>query len=119
MHRIGMQLGIELDQAVEEFGLENVLDMLQENKCNPNYEVLSRVPVFDLAKYLIQGYSYPKTPEQTLHHLVEWVDTYDQHTPPRTKNSSYRKGRREVLIELKTKMAECGIFDQRTGEIKI
>ncbi|MGV6935899.1 hypothetical protein ACWA2B_10330 [Paenibacillus sp. CMM36] len=65
-HTVTRELGLALDAAIEEFTIEGVLDVPKHfdrwsNECIP----LNDVSTYQLAKYIIEGYEYPKINEDS------------------------------------------------------
>jgi len=111
-HSVSKELGLALDAAIEEFTLKGVLDVPKQfdkwcNKCEP----LNDISTYELAKYVVEGYEYPKTKEESIDLFLEWFKYYNVHVPYLTRNSSYRRGRRETLEEVEKKLIELGIVN--------
>lgn len=65
MNVVSREIGVALDKAIEEFTLEGVLDVSKHfdkwvNECKP----LNKISTYQLAKYIIEGYEYPKKSEK-------------------------------------------------------
>ena len=110
-HLVSQKLGVALDEAIKVYGIEVVLDIKKEGEmwegvCEP----LKEIPTLQFAKYLIEGYDYPKSTEESVMMFVEWFDSYNEHVHFPTKNSSYRRGRRHTLEEVKNKLMECSLL---------
>lgn len=101
-----------MDAAIKEFTLHGVLDVVPKNfdKWSNDCEPLNDISTYQLASYIIEGYSYPKSTEESLEIFVNWINNYNTDIPLQTKNSSYRKGRREVLTNIESKLNELGLL---------
>lgn len=111
-HQVSIELGKALDAAIKEFTLEGVLDVPKyfdtwAKECEP----LNKVSTYKIAKYIIEGYEYPKTKEEAIDSFVEWLKEYNLNVPYPTKNSSYRRGRRNTLEEIEGKLKQLGIIN--------
>lgn len=112
-HSVSREIGIALDLAIKEYTLENILDVkLKLGEFQGQYAILNDVKAFDLAKYLIEGYEYSRTKEETIEVFVDWLKDFQLHVPYPTKNSSYRRGRRETLAEVEKKLVEFHLLKQ-------
>lgn len=115
-HRVSIELGRALDAAIEEFTLEGVLDVPKHfDKWTRDCEPLNKISTYQLAKYIIEGYEYPKTKEEAIDSFTEWLREYNINVPYPTKNSSYRRGRRNTLEEIEDKLRELGIINDWNG----
>lgn len=109
-HNVDRELGLALDCAIKEYTVEGVLDAPKKfYQWSGHCEPLNRVNTFQLAKYIIEGYDYPKSKEETIATFTEWLKNFNIHTPPISSNSSYRKGRKHVLEEIDKKLIELKI----------
>lgn len=112
-HSVSREIGVALDLAIKEYTLENVLDIkVKFGEFQGQYTILNDLKAFDLAKYLIEGYEYPRTKEETIEVFVDWLKDFQYHVPYPTKNSSYRRGRRETLAEIQKKLVELELHNQ-------
>lgn len=109
-HIVKREIGLALDAAIEEFTIEGVLDVpKQYDKWSNNCEPLNNISTYLLAKYIIEGYEYPKTREELITVFIDWLEDYNYHTPYPTKNSSYRRGRRHLKEDIEKKLIELGL----------
>ncbi|OME55514.1 hypothetical protein BSK59_13640 [Paenibacillus odorifer] len=106
-HRVTRELGLALDAAIEEFTPEGVLDVLKHfDQWSGECFLLNSINTYQIAKYMFEGYEYPKTKEDSMKEFSKWIVDYNKHNPYPTKNSSYRRGRRHVLEEVVKKLKE-------------
>ena len=110
MHKVSREIGLALDAAINEFTLKGVLDVPKNFvKWNNDCEILNTISMYDLAKYIIEGYNYPKTKDERLDLFFEWLSDYEVENPLLTRNSQYRKGRNATLNNIRAKMDELSI----------
>lgn len=110
MNLVSRDIGLALDAAIEEFTLEGVLDVPKHfDHWSKVCEPLNNLSTYQLAKYIIEGYKYPKTKEECIKVFTNWLDNYNDHNPSPTKNSSYRRGRRQTLEAINNKLAELNL----------
>ncbi|PFJ29056.1 hypothetical protein [Bacillus thuringiensis] len=114
-HTVSREIGLALDCAIREFTLEEVLDVPKRfNRWNNECEPLNEISTYQLAQYIIEGYTYPKSKEEKIDSFVDWFQNYNEHIPYPTKNSSYRRGRRQVLEEIEKKLVELNLLELET-----
>lgn len=118
-HKVSREIGVALDLAVKEFSLENAKEVpLRLGDWREEFRPLLALTFGQFAEYVVEGYEYPKTQEEAVTTLIEWLADFENHTPPITKNSSYRKGRRHVLTGVREKMKDLGLSEKLIAEVK-
>lgn len=118
-HSVSKELGIALDFAIEKFTVEGILDASKQfEKWDSKCEPLNHISTYQLARYIIEGYDYPKSVEQSIDLFMEWFKDYNKHVPLPTKNSSYRRGRRQTLEEIEKKLTEYKLFSQEDNHLQ-
>ncbi|MFS0643785.1 hypothetical protein [Siminovitchia sp. 179-K 8D1 HS] len=111
--KVSRELGLAIDAAIEEFGLEGVLDAPKHfDKWSNDCEYLNNIDTFTLAKYIIEGYEYPKTKEELIDEFISWLADYNLNVQYPTKKSSYRKGRRDTLEEIEKKLVDLKLINE-------
>lgn len=112
-HTVSREIGLALDCAIREFTLEEVLDVPKRfNRWSNECEPLNEISTYQLAQYIIEGYTYPKSKEEKIDSFVNWFQEYNQHVPYPTRNSSYRRGRRNTLEAIENKLVELNLLEK-------
>lgn len=111
VHLVSQELGYALEEAVEEHGEEGVLEACKrehdwDGVCTP----LNGISLFQMAKYIIEGFEFPKTTEDLVSQFSQWFSSYNENVPLPTQNSSYKRGRRHTLNEIEAKLKELHLF---------
>lgn len=119
VHNISRDLGYALEEAIKRHGAEGVLEECKrehiwEGVCQP----LNDVTLFQLAKYVIEGFDFPKTTEDLISQFAEWFSSYNEHVSLPTSNSSYKRGRRDTLKAIEAKLEQLNLIEMDYGSLR-